>query len=149
MEVLFIKFNYINMLNQYLANIYITICNLYNLYFNLKGEGSSSIRNNLSIDIYKFNNMYIKLSFLIKKIGGYPIINLDEIKNISTIKQLSSKDYTPKTAIKLLLNDLNNINNMNNQVGDYSLRKLDFKSINLILEFNNYLERRLKFLNNK
>ena len=147
MEVIPIKFNYIDMLNQYLTNIFITKNNLYNLYFNTKGEGSSSIRNNLLIDINEFNNMYIKLSLLIKKIGGFPIMNFDEMKNISTIKQISSKDYTPSLTIKLLLNDLKIINSMNNQVGEYSLKKFDFKSINLILEFNKYLENRLQWLN--
>ena len=147
MEVIPIKFNYIDMLNQYLINIFITKNNLYNLYFNTKGEGSSSIRNNLLFDINEFNNMYIKLSLLIKKIGGFPIMNFDEMKNISTIKQISSKDYTPSLTIKLLLNDLKIINSMNNQVGEYSLKKFDFKSINLILEFNKYLENRLQWLN--
>jgi DNA-binding ferritin-like protein len=147
MEVLFIKFNYIDMLNQYLTNIFITKNNLYNLYFNTRGEGSSSIKNNLLNDIKQFNNMYIKLSLLIKKIGGFPIMNLSEIEKISTIKQISSKDYTLDSSIKIILNDLKIINSMNNQVGEYSLKNFDFKSINLILEFNKYLENRLQELN--
>ena len=147
MEVLFIKFNYIDMLNQYLTNIFISKDNLYNLYFNTKGEGSSTLRNDLLNDINEFNNMYIKLALLIKKIGGFPIMNLSEVKNISTIKQISSKDYTPQQTIKQILNDLKIINSMNNQVGEYSLKNFDFKSINLILEFNNYLENRIQYLN--
>ena len=75
-------------------------------------------------------------------------MNLGEVSRISTIKQLSSKDYTPNSSIKLLLNDLKIINSMNNQVGEYSIKKLDFKSINLVLEFNKYLENRLQLLNN-
>lgn len=121
--------------------------NLYNLYINTRGEGSNSIRNDILNDINEFNNMYIKLSLLIKKIGGFPIMNLGEIEKISTIKELSSKDYTPNIAIKLILNDLKIINSMNNQVGEYSLKNLDLKSINLILEFNRYLENRLQCLN--
>ena len=134
------------MLNQYLSNIFMMKINLYNLYFNTRGEGSSSIRNDLFYDINKFNNMYIKLSLLIKKIGGFPIMNLGEVSRISTIKQLSSKDYTPNSTIKLLYNDLKIINRLNYQVGEYSLKKLDFKSINLVLEFNKYLEKRLQVL---
>ena len=148
MEVLFINFNYIDMLNQYLTNIYIFKNNLYNLYFNLKGEGSKSLNQELLNDIQELNSFYIKLSLLIKKIGGFPILNLDEVKKISTIKQLSSKDYTPSHAINLLLNDLKIINSMNNKVGEYALKNFNFKSINLILEFNNYLENRLYTLTN-
>ena len=75
-------------------------------------------------------------------------MNLDDINKISTIKQLSSKDYTLNYAINSILNDLKIINNINNQVGEYALKNLDFKSINLILELNNYLENKMLLLNN-
>ena len=60
MEVLFINFNYIDMLNQYLTNIFIYKTNLYNLLFNVKGEGSSLLKNELIKDIEEFNRFYIK-----------------------------------------------------------------------------------------
>ena len=75
-------------------------------------------------------------------------MNLDDINKISTIKQLSSKDYTLNYAINSISNDLKIINNINNQVGEYALKNLDFKSINLILELNNYLENKMLLLNN-
>ena len=143
MEVLFIKFNFVDMLNQYLTNVYILKNNLYNLHFNLKGEGSSNFHEELANDIKEVNHFYDKLAELIKKIGGYPIMNLEEIKNISTIKEISSKDYTPKEAMSLLLNDLAVINSMNNQVGEYAIKNYDFKSINLVLDFNKYLGKRI------
>ena len=147
MEVSFIKFNYINMLNQYLANIYILKHNLYNLYFNLIGEGSDSFKKEILEILNKLNNIYINMSLLIKKIGGYPITNLDEIKNISSIKLISSKDYTLEYTNKLLLNDFKLMNCINNQVGEYALKHLDLKSINLILEINKFLEERILILN--
>ena len=134
------------MLNQYLTNIFIIKNNIYNLFFNLKGEGSNSLRNELKCDIDMFNNMYIDLSLLIKKIGGYPIMNLEEVKNISTIKEISSKDYTPKDANNILYNDLKVINGMNNKVGEYALKNNDLRSINLTLKFNKYLQDRLLIL---
>ncbi len=143
MEVLFIKFNYIDMLNQYLTNIFIFKNNLYNLYFNLKGEGIDSILIDLQNDLNKFNIYYEKLSILIKKIGGYPIMNLEEVKSISTIKQISSKDYTLKETKSILINDFKVINSMNNQVGEYALKNYDFQSINLILDLNNFLSNRI------
>jgi len=146
MEVLFIKFNFVDMLNQYLTNVYVLKNNLYNLHFNLKGEGSSSFHEELANDIIEINDFYDKLAELIKKIGGYPIMNLEEIKNISTIKEISSKDYTPKEAMSLLLNDLAVINSMNNQVGEYAIKNYDLKSINLVLDFNKYLGKRIWLL---
>ena len=145
--MIIIKDNYINILNIYLANIFIFKNNLYNLYFNLKEIDNNKCLNEIKNDIIEINNMYINLSLLIKKIGGYPILNLDEVKIISTIKQIPSKDYTYKYTTNLLLNDLKIINNMNNQVGEYALKQLNFKSIKLLLEFNKYLENRLNSLN--
>ena len=68
---------------------------------------------------------------------------MDGLTNISTIKEISSKDYTPKEAMSLLLNDLAVINSMNNQVGEYAIKNYDFKSINLVLDFNKYLGKRI------
>lgn len=147
MEVLFIKFNYADMLNQYLTNIYVLKNNIYNFYFNIKGEGSIIEKEKLKNDLIKLDEFYMKLSLLIKKIGSYPIMNLEEIIKISTIKEVSSKDYTPKTINNILLTDYKLLNNMNNQVGEYVLKNYDLKSINLILDFNNYLQDKIYNLN--
>ena len=134
------------MLNQYLTNIFILKNNLYNLHFNITGEGSGSFHESLNNDIKEVNIFYDKLAELIKKIGGYPIMNLEEVKNISTIKEISSKDYTIKEAQRILLNDYKLINSMNNQVGEYALKNFDFNSINLILDFNKFLQNKIWFL---
>ena len=134
------------MLNQFLTNIYVLKNNINNLHFNIVEKGSSSFHEYLNNDIDKLNKIYDKLAELIKKIGGYPIMNSEEIRNISTIKEISSKDYTIKEANSLLLNDLSVINSMNNQVGEYALKNYDLNSINLVLDFNNYLSKRIFLL---
>ena len=134
------------MLNQYLTNIYILKNNIYNLHFNIKGVGSSGFHEKLNYDIEAVNKFYDSLAELIKKIGGYPIMNLEEIKMISTIKEISSKDYTKKEAENLLLNDLTVINSMNKQVGEYALKNYDLMSINLVLDFDKYLQKRIWLL---
>ena len=90
--------------------------------------------------------MYINLAELIKKIGGYPIMKLEEIKNISTIKEIPSKDYQISEANNIVLNNLNLINNMNKQVGEYAFKKNDLDSINLVLSFDKYLQQALWLL---
>lgn len=134
------------MLNQYLTNIFILKTNLYNLYFNIKGEGGTSFHQSIKQDINNVNSMYINLAELIKKIGGYPIMNLEEIKNISTIKEIPSKDYQISEANNIVLNNLNLINNMNKQVGEYAFKKNDLDSINLVLSFDKYLQQALWLL---
>ncbi len=134
------------MLNQYLTNVFVLRNNLYNLHFNIKGEGASSFHVSLNNDINNINLFYDALAELIKKIGGYPIMNMEEINNISTIKQLSSKDYTTKEASNILINDLNLLNNMNHQVGEYALKKGDLDSINFVLNFDKYLSKAIWLL---
>lgn len=134
------------MLNQFLTNIFVLKNNINNLYYNTIEKEGSSFRLYLEDDINEVNKIYSNLVELIKKIGSYPILNLEEIKNISTIKEISSKDYTIKEANSLLLNDLSVVNSMNNQVGEYALKNYDLSSINLVLDFNNYLSKRIYLL---
>ena len=135
------------MLNQYFTNVYILKTNVCNLYLNIQGEDNNIIKKELLDDLKSINNFYLILGSLIKKIGGSPILNLEEIKSISTLKEISSQDYTTKEALNILYNNLSVINNMNNQVGEYALKNFKFSSINLVLEFNKYLEKRVGELN--
>lgn len=134
------------MLNQFLTNIFILRNNFYNLYFNIKGKGSSSLIASLENDIKNLNIIYVNLSQLIKKIGGFPIMNLSEIKNISTIKEIISKDYDVDEVSDIMLSNLTLINNMNKQVGEYAFKNNDLDSINFVLTFNNYLSNNIRLL---
>lgn len=141
-----LKFNYVDMLNQFLTNIFMLRNNFYNLYFNIKGKGSSSLIASLENDIKNLNIIYVNLSQLIKKIGGFPIMNLSEIKNISTIKEIISKDYDVDEVSDIMLSNLTLINNMNKQVGEYAFKNNDLDSINFVLTFNNYLSNNIRLL---
>ncbi len=134
------------MLNQFLTNVFMLKNNFYNLYFNIKGKESSSLIISLEDNIKSINEIYIKLAELIKKIGGYPIMNLSEIKNISTIKEIVSKDYDVNEASDIMLSNLTLINNMNKQVGEYAFKNNDLDSINFVLNFNNYLSNNIRLL---
>ena len=50
------------MLNQYLTNIYMLRNNIYNLHFNIKGEGSSGFHEKLNYDIEEVNKFYDSLA---------------------------------------------------------------------------------------
>ena len=134
------------MLNQFLTNIFVLKNNFYNLYFNIKGKGSSGLVYNMREDIKSLNLAYLNLAELIKKIGGYPIMNLVEIKNISTIKEITSKDYDIKEASDIMLSNLTLINNMNKQVGEYAFKNNELDSINFVLNFSKYLEKSIWLL---
>lgn len=134
------------MLNQFLTNIFVLKNNFYNLYFNIKGKGSSCLVYNMREDIKSLNLAYLNLAELIKKIGGYPIMNLVEIKNISTIKEITSKDYDINEASDIMLSNLTLINNMNKQVGEYAFKNNELDSINFVLNFSKYLEKSIWLL---
>ena len=130
------------MLNRYLASIYILKINYYSVYFNLKEE-SENYKNIILNDIDFINQIFIKLAFIIKKIGGYPILNLDEIINTSLIKQIINIDYTVKSAEDMLTENLKILYNINNFIGENALIYVDIKCIKIVLEVNNFLEKKL------
>ena len=134
------------MLNQFLTNIFVLKNNFYNLYFNIKGKGSNGLVYNMREDIKSLNLAYLNLAELIKKIGGYPIMNLLEIKNISTIKEIASKDYDINEASDIMLSNLTLINNMNKQVGEYAFKNNELDSINFVLNFSKYNEKSIWLL---
>lgn len=146
MEVLFIKINFIDMLNQYLANIVVLKNNLYTLHFNIIGEGSSDYHNTIGDYIVVLNNIYDMIAESIKKRGGFVLIDNNKINEISTIKSLTNKNYLTNEAKNTILHDFNTINNMNNQLGDYSVKNREFDVFNIVLEFNKFLSKNIWFL---
>lgn len=146
MEVLFIKINFIDMLNQYLANIVVLKNNLYTLHFNIIGEGSSDYHNIIGDYIVVLNNIYDMIAESIKKRGGFVLIDNSKINEISTIKSLTNKNYLTNEAKNTILHDFNTINNMNNQLGDYSVKNREFDVFNIVLEFNKFLSKNIWFL---
>ena len=146
MEVLFINVNFIDMLNQFLANIVILKENLYLLHFNIIGEGSSDFHKILGDYIITINNVYDMISESIKYRNGFVIFDNNKIKDISTIKTLTNKTYLTKEAKNIVLRDFNIINNMNNQLGDYSVKNREYDVFNTVLELNKFLTKNIWFL---
>lgn len=146
MEVLFINVNFIDMLNQFLANIVVLKENLYLLHFNVIGEGSSDFHKTLGDYITTINNVYDMIAESIKTRGGFVIFDNHKIKDISTIKSLSNKTYLTNEAKTIVLKDFNIINNMNNQLGDYSVKNREYDIFNIVLEFNKFLTKNTWFL---
>ena len=146
MEVLFIKINFIDMLNQYLTNIVVLKNNLYTLHFNIIGEGSSEYHNQIGDYIIVLNNTYDMIAESIKKRGGFVLLDNNKINEISTIKPITNKNYLTNEAKNTVLHDFNTINNINNQLGDYSVKNREFDIFNIVLEFNKFLSKNIWFL---
>lgn len=146
MEVLFIKINFIDMLNQYLTNIVVLKNNLYTLHFNIIGEGSSEYHNQIGDYIIVLNNIYDMIAESIKKRGGFVLLDNNKINEISTIKPITNKNYLTNEAKNTVLHDFNTINNINNQLGDYSVKNREFDIFNIVLEFNKFLSKNIWFL---
>lgn len=146
MEVLFINVNFIDMLNQFLANIVVLKENIYLLHFNVIGEESSDFHKTLGDYIVTINNVYDMISESIKARGGFVIFDNHKIKDISTLKALNNKTYLTNEAKTIVLKDFNIINNMNNQLGDYSVKNREYDVFNIVLEFNKFLTKNIWFL---
>lgn len=142
----FININFQDLLNQYLANISILRDNLYNLHFNVAGEGSVGFHVTLGEYIMVINNIYDMVAEAIKRHNGYPLLDDSKIKEISTIKDIPSKSFSTKEAQNIVLHNFNTINSMTNQLGEYSIKNREFNVLNIVLEFNKFLSKNIWFL---
>ena len=134
------------MLNQYLANISVLRDNLYNLHFNIVGEGSNSFHEKLGEYIIVANNLYDSISETIKRYGGYPLLNNKDIYTITSIKPLTNQSYMTKEAKNIVLADFNTINSITNQVGDYCIKNRDYATFSIVLEFSKFLNKQIWLL---
>lgn len=134
------------MLNQYFANISVLRNNLYNLHFNVSGEGSISFHEKLGDYIVIINKLYDDIGEIIKKYNGYPLLNSKIINDTSSITLLPNQNYNVNEAKSTVFKDFSIINNITNQVGEYSIKNHDYTIFYTILEFSKFLNKQLWLL---
>lgn len=142
MEVFFININFIDMLNQYLANINILITNLNILYYNLIND-DNNFRNTINNYINTISNINKEIGEAIKERGGFILIDNNKIKEISTIKILANKNYSSKEEKGIINNMFNIINNITKQLGEYTLKNREYDIFSIVIEFNKFLNKNI------
>ena len=122
-------------MNKLLSTLCSEIANLKNYKTNIKGENSFFIKHQLQEIIIKLNNYEISLQELIKIKNGFPIFQLGDIENISSIKTLASMDYKPSTVVANIVREFKILKTLIEESIENSKKESDYQSINVLSSF--------------
>ena len=94
-------------LNTYLANLAVLNIKIHNLHWNIVGSQFVSVHEYLESEYDKAGERLDEVAELIRMSGEFPVANLKEYLEISTIKGIeSSKEISIKEALEIVLSDI-------------------------------------------
>lgn len=135
--------NNIELLNDYMSNLKVMNNNLYNMHFNIVGASFFGMHKKLQDYYEKLALMYDSAAERIKMLGGYPITSLKKISEVSTIKSMSSMDYTGKQVLEVLDNDFSFLTSYTRDLLDFFNSKGDIYTTNMLADNLNFFEKEL------
>ena len=94
-------------LNTYLANLAVINIKIHNLHWNIVGSQFVSVHEYLESEYDKAGERLDEVAELIRMAGEFPVANLKEYLEISTIKEIeTSKEISIKEALEIVLSDI-------------------------------------------
>lgn len=94
-------------LNTYLANLAVLNIKIHNLHWNIVGPQFVSVHEYLESEYDKAGERLDEVAELIRISGEFPVANLKEYLEISTIKEIeTSKEVSIKEALEIVLSDI-------------------------------------------
>ncbi|UHR02790.1 DNA starvation/stationary phase protection protein [Peptoniphilus sp. GNH] len=94
-------------LNTYLANLAVINIKIHNLHWNIVGSKFVSVHEYLESEYDKSGERLDEVAELIRMSGEFPVANIKEYLEISTIKEIeTSKEISIKEALEIVLSDI-------------------------------------------
>ncbi|MDK8276797.1 MAG: DNA starvation/stationary phase protection protein [Peptoniphilus duerdenii] len=94
-------------LNTYLANLAVINIKLHNLHWNVVGSQFVSVHEYLESEYDKAGERLDEVAEIIRMSGEFPVANLKEYLEISTIKEIeTSKEISIKETLEIVLSDI-------------------------------------------
>ena len=94
-------------LNTYLSNLAVLNIKIHNLHWNIVGSQFVSVHEYLESEYDKAGERLDEVAELIRMSGEFPVANLKEYLEISTIKEIeTSKEVSIKEALEIVLSDI-------------------------------------------
>lgn len=94
-------------LNTYLANLAVLNIKIHNLHWNIVGSQFVSVHEYLESEYDKAGERLDEVAELIRMSGEFPVANLKEYLEISTIKEIeTSKEVSIKEALEIVLSNI-------------------------------------------
>ena len=94
-------------LNTYLANLAVLNIKIHNLHWNIVGSQFVSVHEYLESEYDKAGERLDEVAEIIRMSGEFPVANLKEYLEISTIKEIeTSKEISIKEALEIVLSNI-------------------------------------------
>lgn len=94
-------------LNTYLANLAVLNIKIHNLHWNIVGSQFVSVHEYLESEYDKAGERLDEVAELIRMSGEFPVANLKEYLEISTIQEIeTSNEISIKEALEIVLSDI-------------------------------------------
>ena len=94
-------------LNTYLANLAVINIKFHNLHWNVVGSQFVSVHEYLESEDDKAGERLDEVAEIIRMSGEFPVANLKEYLEISTIKEIeTSKEISIKETLEIVLSDI-------------------------------------------
>ena len=94
-------------LNTYLANLAVINIKIHNLHWNIVGSQFVSVHEYLESEYDKAGERLDEVAEIIRMSGEFPVANLKEYLEISTIKEIeTSKEISIKETLEIVLSDI-------------------------------------------
>lgn len=138
--------NMTNILNQYLSNIAVLNINLYNYHWNVIGPLFNDLHSKLQEYYEQTTLMFDQIAERIKMLNGFPITSLQNYSQISTIKNIESKNYNDKDIIIAIIKDFEIILTMTYEIGTIANQANDLNTINLMTNYATFFDKQLWIL---
>lgn len=124
----------IEILNQYLADLFVLTAKLHNLHWNVVGKNFINIHS-FTDDMYNYVfEFQDDVAELLKMKNEFPIVKLSDALKLTKIEELDSKDFSDNEVLNILLKDIeymiNSAKNIRNIFGEDD----DFAVTNLLEE---------------
>ncbi|MFV0249969.1 MAG: Dps family protein [Bacilli bacterium] len=140
--------NFIQILNEYMSNLYVEVNNLYNMHFNVVGNKFLTLHTKLQEYYENISLMFDNIAERIKMLGGYPITSLIKIEETSTIKSMISRDFNDKQVLEVLENDFQFLFDYTKDINIHFIKINDFYTSSILTNNLIFFEKKLWMIRN-
>lgn len=138
---------YLNLLNQYLANLAVWNVKLHNLHWNVIGKDFMPVHNfteKLYDDVFtKFDDV----AELIKIKGEMPLSTLSEYLKLASLKEIPGKDFNTSEVLEILKSDMELMKTLGVEIRNLADSEDDFATVAMFEDHIGSFSKNLWFLN--
>ncbi|MGI6324467.1 MAG: Dps family protein [Bacilli bacterium] len=138
--------NMIGILNHYLANLAMTITNLYNFHWNVTDPLFILIHEKTEEYYTRLQAFYDEIAERIKMLNGHPLTTLDQYIHHSVVKNYESRNYNAQAIIREIISNFEILLSIAQEIGNMATGVNDMNTIDIITNHISFFEKQLWML---